>query len=807
MKFTAAPRSFLGFGCWVATTLSSLAVTAFLVPAESLAQEPQSNPVLSAAVTARLDQAGDNRVELTKAIQDVPAQQRDELEFLILNMPDDDLKQLSADFLLTNIELACRARAQAPWQIPDEIFLNDVLPYSNIDEPRDPWRAKFFELCQPLVKDCKTPAEAAQKLNETIFKELSVKYSTARKRANQSPSESIEQGLASCTGLSIILSDACRSVGVPARLAGIPSWKNKRGNHTWVEVWDQQWHFTGAAEPNPKGLNHTWFQADAALADPDSKMHSIYATSFGKTETVFPMVWAPGKRVYAENVTARYIPAKASTEKNVVNAMIRVWNGDRTQREIVDVEVVSGNEKFRGKSKGGTADMNDMLEFQLKPNSKYQLILSRPAANDQPAMARTQELLTGPAGNQLVSVQITLEKQAQEDKSPPRDSALSDAGRQALIPLADEHFFDLDAANELLMSHPASVRELAWKRYLASPVGRKRTSDFESNQVTFQKHLSPYTVKEVGTRPEGGWPLFIAMHGGGGAPQRVNDSQWRHMQFYYKDQAQVTGYKYVALRAPNNTWNGFYDDYVYPLIENLIQQFVVLGDVDPNKVFIMGYSHGGYGAFAIGPKIPDRFAAIHSSAAAPTDGQSSAKTLRNTRFTFMVGEKDTAYGRRERCERFADQIKQLQTENEGAYPVEFMFKKGFGHGGLPDRDMISEMYDHVRNPVPKHVTWEQTDSVVKRFFWLAVDKPQRGQLIDARIDGNTIDIKTEKCQSFSIFLDQRLIDPKQPIVIKMGEKEHKVDYRPNFNTLCQSITETGDIHLAFDFEIKINVEE
>lgn len=60
-----------------------------------------------------------------------------------------------------------------------------------------------------------------------------------------------------------------------------------------------------------------------------------------------------------------------------------------------------------------------------------------------------------------------------------------------------------------------------------------------------------------------------------------------------------------------------------------------------NKVFIMGYSHGGYGAFAIGPKIPYRFAAIHASAAAPTDGETTAKTLRNTRFSFMIGGKDT----------------------------------------------------------------------------------------------------------------------------------------------------------------------
>ena len=99
------------------------------------------------------------------------------------------------------------------------------------------------------------------------------------------------------------------------------------------------------------------------------------------------------------------------------------------------------------------------------------------------------------------------------------------------------------------------------------------------------------------------------------------------------------------MRAPNDTWNGFYDDYVYPLMDNLVRQFLLFGDVDPNKVFIMGYSHGGYGAFAIGPKEPDLFAAIHASAAAPTDGETTGKTLRNTIFTCMVGEKDTMYGR------------------------------------------------------------------------------------------------------------------------------------------------------------------
>ena len=146
-----------------------------------------------------------------------PEDQRKGMAFLVANMPDRDLKSLRADFLLENTALAYKARAEAAWgrQIPDELFLNNVLAYANLDEARDAWRKELYELCMPLVKDCKTPGEAAQKLNAAVFTKLNVRYSTQRKQACQSPRESIDQGMASCTGLSILLSDACRSVAIP----------------------------------------------------------------------------------------------------------------------------------------------------------------------------------------------------------------------------------------------------------------------------------------------------------------------------------------------------------------------------------------------------------------------------------------------------------------------------------------------------------------------------------------------------------------------------------------------------------------
>ena len=402
-------------------------------------------------VEEALARAKENRPEIVKALNGVPMDQRNGMVFLVANMPDSDLKSLRADFLLENLDLAYKVRQQFPWSkhISEEMFLNNVLPYANVDETRHPWRKEFYDLCAPVVKDCKTAAEAAQKLNERVFNTLKVKYSTARKKANQSPKESIDQGLASCTGLSIVLIDACRSVGVPARLVGTALWIDKSGNHNWVEIWDGEWHFTGACEPDPKGLDRGWFVQKAEQAIKDSPKHAIFAVSFAKTSVSFPLVWTSQRKdVYAENVTDRYTR-----------------------------------------------------------NAKQELPKEQLALMEKAALGYFS--------------------------ASPADQA--------------KWKFD-GKLDELLATNEAAARQAAWKAYQAAPIHAEMKKDFDANQVRFKEHLSPYVVRKVGTRPEKGWPLFIAMHGGGNTPKTVNDSQWRTMQKYYKDQPSVTGYQYLALR-------------------------------------------------------------------------------------------------------------------------------------------------------------------------------------------------------------------------------------------------------------------
>lgn len=326
--------------------------------------------------------AGENAAQIQKALDQVPSQQRRGMEFLVEHMPERDLKSLSADFLLQNVEAAYQARETAAWKVPDDIFLNNVLPYASINETRDNFRKQFHDRFASLVKDAKSPGEAAATLNNKIFKELNVKYSRKRRRADQGPFESIESGLASCTGLSVLLIDACRSVGVPARFVGTPLWSDGSGNHSWVEVWDDGWHFTGAAEPTGMELDKGWFIARSSKAQRDNPKHAIYAVSYQKTPIHFPLVWDRSiKYVHAVNVTDRYVNQAKDLPPNHTLAMFQIYGigGERCCTPIT-IKDQNGKVVFTGKTKDESFDGNDHAAVPLKLGESFDVIFGNQKA-------------------------------------------------------------------------------------------------------------------------------------------------------------------------------------------------------------------------------------------------------------------------------------------------------------------------------------------------------------------------------------------------------------------------------------------
>jgi poly(3-hydroxybutyrate) depolymerase len=660
-----------------------------------------------ARVATSLDCAPAKRPAWEQVLAATPEAERTGMAYLVANLPQRDLETLAPDVLAKNCALAYRARRLVPWgpRLPEEIFLDAVLPHACLTEPRDPMRAEFLEHYLPLVKDCKSPGEAACRINERLFKDYNVRYNTRRLRTDQCSRESIAQGMATCTGLSLMLVEACRAVAVPARVALIASWPEKGGNHTWVEVWDDcGWHFLGAAEPDPAGLNHAWFAADAAKAIEDRRENAIWAITYRKTGQNTPLVWAPRADVPGENVTHRYAATKAAA--------------------------------------GGPPEKSASEELAARLRARF-----------------------GPDPGAARQVAASLEKVPWEP----------------------------------------SMRALAWRAYKESPRHDALRKEFDAKRVSTPERTSEYLWREIGKTPEGGWPLVIAMHGGGGAPKAVNDGQWKRMfESYYRDRPESGGYIYLALRAPNDLWNGFHDDAICPLVERLIRQFVLFRDVEPNRVYALGASHGGYGAFVIGPKMPDRFAAVHASAAAPTDGETQGENLRNLRFTFMVGERDTDYGRSERCQKFARLLEGWRGAR-GGYPGAFEWKSGVGHS-VPDRDKVAELLATRRDSHPSRVVWVQSDAVLKHFYWLDAAVPADGGRIEATIVDNRLTIKAHGQDRVALWLDAPLVDFSRQLTIEIeGGKTSTVVLTPTLETFCRGLEERSDPDLAAPARVELSL--
>jgi hypothetical protein len=323
------------------------------------------------------------------------------VDFLAANLSAEDRTNnaLTTGLMRENIDYALRARRDFFWcrQLPEKIFLNDVLPYAVADETRDPWRQEFFEKFSPVVKNCTNAAAAVQAIQKHIVAVTGVNYNTKRRAPNQSPRESMASGMASCTGLSILLIDACRSVGIPARLAGVLIWADGSGNHNWVEVWvDGGWHFT-EYYPDKNGFDRGWLLDRLAGVKGNDPATAVWASSWEKTGEWFPLIWRMKKNpvrsndifapvLPALNVTGRYLELARRQPPAVVGVPVRVTVLDAEgRRAAAHVRVVSRkNDKetllAEGDSPSTQDDLNHHLEFNLPPGLEVEISAGSRAA-------------------------------------------------------------------------------------------------------------------------------------------------------------------------------------------------------------------------------------------------------------------------------------------------------------------------------------------------------------------------------------------------------------------------------------------
>ena len=187
-------------------------------------------------------------------------------------------------------------------QVPADIERDYLAADTVLDETPCDWRSAVGAIFQPAVQQCADAREATLYIASHMTQLTGAYYSTERRKANMNALEALAEKKISCTGQSILLVCALRSVGIPARAVFVITWGHIRGNHTWVEAWfDGAWHMI---EFNERDFNTPWVMENIGLLNPTLPEQRVYAAA-----PTAPQIRLRYGRstIPAEEVTARYI--------------------------------------------------------------------------------------------------------------------------------------------------------------------------------------------------------------------------------------------------------------------------------------------------------------------------------------------------------------------------------------------------------------------------------------------------------------------------------------------------------------------
>ena len=194
-----------------------------------------------------------------------------------------------------------------PWSnaAPAEIAAASLHPDQVLDEEPCNWRPVLSPIISRMVQHCTSAREATLHIAANLGRTTGVYYTPQRRKHNMNALEALAEKKVSCTGQSILLICALRSVDIPARAVGVLCWNHIRGNHTWAEAWfDGAWHMI---EFNEQSFNTPWVMENIGMLDSRIPWQRIKAaTPTGKSRWYLPeQPRVPA--IPAEDVTTRYM--------------------------------------------------------------------------------------------------------------------------------------------------------------------------------------------------------------------------------------------------------------------------------------------------------------------------------------------------------------------------------------------------------------------------------------------------------------------------------------------------------------------
>ncbi len=327
--------------------------------------------------------------------------------------------------------------------------------------------------------------------------------------------------------------------------------------------------------------------------------------------------------------------------------------------------------------------------------------------------------------------------------------------------------------------------------------------------------------------------LILGLHGGGVGAGSASEASGK-----WKLPKTMSMYP-QGIRLVHDTWNSVHGE---RFLLTMIEIGKVQYDIDPDRVFSMGFSMGGTGSMFMAGRHPDLLAAaIPAHGVVPADKVKEpdpdkvgrmehglVPNMRNLAVYFYTGENDV------NCEpgtfiKAWRQIQELRKADAGGYDlVRFKSHPGIAHTFPPGEPTKGYKYvrDQRRNALPTKIVWEYNNAPwppgdnededkasrrIKRWmYWLRCERPEDRMLVTAKrkdTEGEHVidlDVTIAFPEDFTIFLNDDMYDTTKEVVVRLDGKEvYRGRPKPDFATILESLDAKLDRTLTFDRRIKI----
>jgi hypothetical protein len=174
-----------------------------------------------------------------------------------------------------------------------------------------------------------------------------------------------------------------------------------------------------------------------------------------------------------------------------------------------------------------------------------------------------------------------------------------------------------------------------------------------------------------------------------------------------------------------------------------------------------------------------------------------------------MGGQDGAYDRNVHALRWKELLAACAANDPGAYRHDVVIYPNKGHW-MDGEDLagVQWMAEHDRNLRPDRVVWLQDDVLHKRFYWLKVDRPVKGDRVVVKRQGQTITIEEGGVpKQLRIRLDDDMLDLDKSlnVVDAQGEVLFEGWVPRTSRVIEQTLGERGDPKGVFLGELIIDI--